>query len=129
MSSTELLLIAVVALFALMAYRMMPVKGIAAVSAEELQERLGKAKKSESQFIDVREPFEYQAGHVPGFRNVPLSQLKNRMQDIDKSKDVVVMCRSGARSMQAAKLLKKNGVPRVLNVTGGISRWTGKVEK
>lgn len=129
MSSSTLLLIAVVALMALMAYRMMPVKGIAAVSADELQERLNRGKKADGQFIDVREPFEYQAGHVPGFRNVPLGQLKNKLADIDKSKDVVVMCRSGARSMQAAKLLKKNGVANVFNVTGGISRWTGRVEK
>ncbi len=129
MSSGTLLLIAVLILLVLMAYKMMPVKGVAAVSAEELQERLNKGRKSDSQFIDVREPFEYQAGHVPGFRNVPLSQLKKRLQDIDKNKDVVVMCRSGARSMQAARLLKKSGVTKVFNVTGGISHWTGRVEK
>lgn len=129
MSSGTLLLIAVLILLVLMAYKMMPVKGVAAVSTEELQERLNKGRKSDSQFIDVREPFEYQTGHVPGFRNVPLSQLKKRLQDIDKNKDVVVMCRSGARSMQAARLLKKSGVTKVFNVTGGISRWTGRVEK
>ena len=81
------------------------------------------------QFIDVREPGEYKSGHVPGFRNVPLGQIKNRLDELPKEAEVVLMCRSGARSMMAAKLLKKNGYQKIVNVSGGISQWTGKQVK
>ena len=79
--------------------------------------------------VDVREVQEYQGGHIPGSINVPLSGLTGHTGNIPKDKDVALICRSGNRSMQAARILKKNGYQRIWNVTRGMSGWNGQVEK
>ncbi|MHB1627206.1 MAG: rhodanese-like domain-containing protein [Bacilli bacterium] len=106
-------------------YRMLPAKGVASIKGSQLQEKLAAKKTNGAQFIDVREPAEYKGGHVPGFRNVPLGQIANRLGELPKDAEVVLMCRSGSRSMMAAKILKKNGYQKIVNVSGGISQWTG----
>ena len=77
------------------------------------------------QIIDVREPREFidVLGHIRGARLLPLSQLMDRIGDIDKQGPVVAVCRSGARSAQATVLLKKAGFPKVANLAGGMLRW------
>ncbi len=110
-------------------YRMLPAKGVTSIKTPELQEKMAAKKTDGIQFIDVREPGEYKSGHVPGFRNVPLGQIQNRLGELPKDAEVVLMCRSGSRSMMAAKLLKKNGYQKIVNVSGGISQWTGKQVK
>ena len=77
------------------------------------------------QIIDVREPREFidVLGHIRGARLLPLSQLMDRIGEIDKQGPVVAVCRSGARSAQATVLLKKAGFPKVANLAGGMLRW------
>lgn len=77
------------------------------------------------QIIDVREPPEFTdvLGHIHGARLVPLSQLLDRVGEIDKGRPVVAVCRSGARSAQATVLLKKAGFAEVANLAGGMLRW------
>ena len=77
------------------------------------------------QIIDVREPREFidVLGHIRGARLLPLSQLMDRIGEIDKQDPVVAVCRSGARSAQATVLLKKAGFPKVANLAGGMLRW------
>ncbi|MCL6442649.1 MAG: rhodanese-like domain-containing protein [Alicyclobacillus sp.] len=117
-----------VAVIVYMVYRMIPAKGVKSIETDELKELL-KDKKNSHQFIDVREAAEYRAGHVPGFKNISLSQIHKRMNDITQDKPVVLMCRSGNRSMQAARILKKNGYNDIINVAGGMMRWKGSVER
>ena len=78
--------------------------------------------------LDVRTPQEYREGHIPGSQNVPLQQL-DKVEEVTENKDTVlyVYCRSGARSRQAASLLKQMGYTNVHN-TGGIAAYSGKVE-
>lgn len=78
-----------------------------------------------AQAIDVREPHEFAQERVPRFKNIPLSELKERMGEIDKEKRVVLLCRSGRRSALAAQELLKVGysAERVANIEGGIIRW------
>ena len=73
--------------------------------------------------IDVREPDEWAAGHVEGARHIPLGELPSRMDALDRSRPLVVMCRSGARSARAAQQLRAAGFERVRNLAGGILRW------
>ncbi len=78
-------------------------------------------------FIDVREQNEYDEEHIPGAKLVPLSEFTRRYEDdlpSDKSEEVVVHCRSGARSAQAVEFLNRNGYNAV-NVEGGILAWKG----
>jgi rhodanese-related sulfurtransferase len=73
--------------------------------------------------IDVREPSEYAAGHIPGVKLIPLGSLPSRVNEISKDKFVVMTCRSGNRSGQATKFLRDQGFDNVHNMTGGINAW------
>lgn len=111
----------------LMVRRMLPVKGVKNLKPQELQELM---KKPEGiQFIDVRESFEYKRGHIKGFRNVPLSVLKDHIAELDRQKSIVLMCQSGMRSRQAASVLVKHGYPNISHLQTGMSGWSGAVTK
>lgn len=79
--------------------------------------------------IDVREPVEYKNGFIPGAINIPLSQIEQRMGNIPKDRDLLLYCRSGMRSKNAARILRKNGYTRLVNLQGGISSWSGKLSR
>ncbi|MET8066864.1 rhodanese-like domain-containing protein [Micromonospora sp. NPDC005686] len=72
--------------------------------------------------LDVREPAEWQAGHAPGARHIPLGQLADRLSEVPANRPVVTVCRSGARSRRAAKLLVAAG-HEVHDLTGGMRAW------
>jgi len=73
--------------------------------------------------IDVREQWEYDAGHIPNVKLIPLGELPNRVNEIPKDKFVVMTCRSGNRSGQATKFLRDKGFDNVHNMQGGIVAW------
>lgn len=73
--------------------------------------------------LDVREPAEWQAGHAPRARHIPLGQLSARLAELPANRPVITVCRSGARSRQAAALLARDG-RHVHNLTGGMHAWT-----
>ncbi|MGO1058233.1 rhodanese-like domain-containing protein [Planococcus sp. FY231025] len=77
--------------------------------------------------IDVRKTEEVRAGKIPGAVNIPLSLLEFRLQDIDKSKEHVLVCRSGNRSGMAAQLLQSRGY-NVINMDGGMLDWDAPTE-
>lgn len=90
------------------------------VSAHELRERLDAVD-----VLDVRAPGEYASGHVPGAKNVPLTQLPVRIGEIDVRRDrpLAVICAGGYRSSAAASLLARSGFTNLMNVRGGTSAW------
>ena len=71
--------------------------------------------------VDVREPHEYAAGHVPGAISMPMASVPVRLQDLPRG-DVYVICESGARSWQVATFLAQRGI-EVTNVDGGTGAW------
>jgi sulfur dioxygenase len=77
------------------------------------------------QVVDVRERDEYEGalGHIHGAKWMPMAELPARIAEIDRQRPVVTVCRSGARSAQAALLLGKAGVRDVANLAGGMLRW------
>jgi rhodanese-related sulfurtransferase len=111
------LLLAAVIFFAIRP--LLPVKGVRQISAAQLKNEL---KDKNKQFVDVRTPEEFQLNHIQGFKNIPLQQLPQRMNELSKEKEVVVICQSGIRSRKASSLLKKHGF-KVTNVKGGVSAW------
>ncbi|MGD9562187.1 MAG: rhodanese-like domain-containing protein [Pyrinomonadaceae bacterium] len=76
-----------------------------------------------SQFIDVRTPEEYAAGHANRTRNIPLDELMENLDLIDKNEPVYLICATGRRSMEAAKLLNEAGYPRTVTIAGGTAAW------
>ncbi|WP_130481710.1 MBL fold metallo-hydrolase [Sphaerotilus mobilis] len=83
------------------------------------------------QVVDVREASEVgehadALGHIAGSINLPLGELPARVAELDAARPVVTVCRSGARSAQAAVLLQKAGLSRVANLAGGLLRWRGQ---
>ena len=93
------------------------------LSAEELKEILEGDKIGEFVLVDVRQPEEYGAGHIPGARLVPLGELEARHGELEKNKKIVTYCRSGHRSMGAAILLCGLGFKDVYTMDGGMLNW------
>jgi rhodanese-related sulfurtransferase len=75
--------------------------------------------------LDVREANETEIGRIPNAKHIPLSELPNRLKELEKykAKPIVVHCRSGMRSASATRLLKKEGFTEVYQLKGGINAW------
>jgi rhodanese-related sulfurtransferase len=87
------------------------------VSAEEAQAK----QKAEAVIVDVREPHEWREGYIPGAKLIiPLGSLAKRAQELDPSKEIIAVCRSGNRSIGAALILQRAGFTRVSSMTGGM---------
>ena len=121
----ELLIILVVAIIVYSLYTWWSQKRIVKpLTQEEFIEGYRKA-----QLIDVREPNEYEAGHILGARNIPMSQLKNRLKEIRPDKPVYLYCQSGLRSGRAAQMLHKKGYKELYHLKTGFKQWTGKIKR
>lgn len=81
-----------------------------------------------AQLIDVREPQEFERGHILGARNIPVTQMKQRLIEIRKDKPVYLYCQGSSRSARAAQLLHKKGYKHIYQLKGGFKRWTGKIK-
>lgn len=96
------------------------------ITAEQLKHRM--YAKVAPTVIDVREKGELDIGRLDFARIIPYSQLANRLEELDPSSPVVVVCRSGNRSFQACKLLASHGFRAVSHVTGGLLAWAERVD-
>jgi len=100
-------------------------KDVVDLTPIELAQRL--TDKQDFALIDVREPYEWQIGRIPGAQLIPLGNLRAAMASLDNTREVVVYCRSGVRSADAARWLRAAGF-RALNLSGGILRWSDDVD-
>ena len=73
--------------------------------------------------VDVREPDEFQAGHIAGAQLIPLGQLPQRLEVLPRDRAIVVACRSGRRSGEAVQLLLQHGFAEASNLAGGMLAW------
>ena len=103
------------------------VDGIPQISVEELKKKLD--AKDDVFVLDVREPHEYPIANL-GAPLIPLGQLEQRVGELaaEKDREIVVHCRSGARSQKAAIILKNAGFKKVENLAGGILAWADKID-
>lgn len=81
-----------------------------------------------AQLVDVREPKEFDGGHILGARNIPSSQMRQRFKEIRSDKPVYLYCQNSARSARTALLLKKKGYTQIYQLKGGFRQWTGKIK-
>lgn len=119
MEYLKYIIIALIVLFFIRS--MFPTKGVRNITSAQLKNELNDKNK---QFVDVRTSGEYKGNHIRQFKNIPLHQLEQKINQLSKDKEIVVICQSGMRSNKACKLLKKQGFKQVTNVKGGMSAWS-----
>jgi adenylyltransferase/sulfurtransferase len=101
---------------------------VPAITPEQLAQRL---KAGEDIFIlDVREPHEWGISNLShlGAKLIPQGQVLERMGELDTAREMVVQCRTGARSANVVRLLQQHGFSKLYNLEGGINRWAREVE-
>jgi adenylyltransferase/sulfurtransferase len=101
-------------------------KGIPEITPAELRERLNGPEPVT--LIDVREAVEQQVSSIPGARLIPLGQIPTRLDEMDRGQEVILYCRSGVRSAQAAEILLTHGFQRVRSLRGGVNAWAKEVD-
>lgn len=97
------------------------------VNNDELEMKL--ASSENIVVLDVREAAEYAFNHIPNAISIPLGELEQRSGELDKAKEIYVVCRTGSRSDLAAQKLAEKGFTKVINVIPGMSQWPGKTTK
>jgi adenylyltransferase/sulfurtransferase len=99
--------------------------GIPQISVQDLKQR---RDAGEDVFVlDVREPWEYQIANLGG-KLIPQNDVPNRLGELDRAHEIVVQCKSGARSQRIAEFLAQNGYKDVKNLAGGITAWADQID-
>ena len=98
------------------------------ISATRLKERLDQGH--DLRLIDVREPWEWDLANLEAFgaRLIPMATVPQHVQELDPDDEVVVYCRSGARSMRVLRYLQAHGFEKVRNLQGGLLAWSNEVD-
>ncbi|MDX1811549.1 MAG: rhodanese-like domain-containing protein [Gammaproteobacteria bacterium] len=94
---------------------------------KQLQEYLESAPEAYL-LLDVREPWEYEICHIENSMLLPMGQIPNRLDDLDKNQDIVVICHHGVRSRQVCLYMAHYGFENTINLDGGIEAWAQEVE-
>jgi len=92
----------------------------------EVKDRLKRGEKFT--ILDVREPDEWESGHIPQAKHIPLGQLESRLHELDPNEETVVVCRSGGRSNVACEFLSDLNY-NVINMPGGMTAWQGDIQQ
>jgi rhodanese-related sulfurtransferase len=93
------------------------------IEPKELHKLLESGNGDTPIVLDVREPWEFAQGHVPGAELIPLGELIQRVGELEQGRPVAVICETGSRSQSAAALLGREGFETIYNVLGGTSGW------
>lgn len=91
------------------------------VSPNEAQKKL--AQKPKPFLLDVRQPEEFRTDRIPGAKLIPLGELRSRLKELPQNQEIIVVCRSGNRSMSATRLLNSAGY-HATNLQGGMIAWS-----
>ncbi len=105
--------------------RLRVVSEVSEWEADRVRDLLETRPPDDYQLVDVRQPHEYRAVHLPGARLIPLDRLHLELAALDPDRPLVVYCRSGRRSAAAVSFLVHHGFDRAVNMRGGILAWTG----
>lgn len=84
-------------------------------------------RKEKVNILDVREPDEWESGHIPGAKHIPLGEINRALNELDPKQETIVVCRSGNRSGRACDYLSGLGY-NVVNMPSGMSDWFGDME-
>ena len=98
------------------------------LTAPELAAWLADGARPQPVLLDVREPWEVETCHIDGALTMPMNSIPARIDDLDVEATIVCICHHGARSMQVAAFLERNGFGKIINLTGGIHAWAVQVD-
>ena len=100
-------------------------------SSEITVHKLNEIREEDSkiQIVDVREDTEREHAHIKGTIHMKLSEIANRYTELDKNKNIFVMCHTGTKSQTVVKWLKKNEYEYCVNVLGGIDAWAALIDR
>src|SRR2546423_1073663 len=99
---------------------------VPSISVQELKRRMDAIEDFE--LIDVREPFEFEIARINGAKLIPLGEIAERADELQRGEPIVVHCHSGQRSAQAVRLLQQQGFSNVYNLDGGIDAWSDQID-
>src|ERR1700731_179368 len=102
------------------------VNAIPSISVHDLKQKL--QDNGRVMLVDVREEFEYDIARINGSTLIPLRELSARFGEMPRDKEIVVMCKSGARRAQATAFLRQQGFADVFNLEGGIDAWASEID-
>lgn len=100
-------------------FNALPKSDLAEVGPAEARRR----QREGAQLIDVREPDEWDSGHAPGARLVPLAQLSRQLPSLPRDRNILFICGTGRRSALATQMAQRMGLARASNVRGGMIAW------
>mgnify|MGYP001168743826 CR=1 FL=1 len=100
--------------------------GLPFISAEDVKRELN--EKASFEILDVREPHEFEIAKIPNSRLFPLSQLTNRIHEIDSAARYIITCHKGKRSREAYKQLRQAGLCHLQILEGGVDEWAQKID-
>jgi len=98
------------------------------ITAPELAARLADTSQPAPLLLDVRENWEFATCHIAGSTQIPMHLVPIRAGELGDDREIVCICHHGARSMQVAAFLERNGFENVTNLTGGIHAWALQVD-
>ncbi|MBM4191542.1 MAG: sulfurtransferase [Gammaproteobacteria bacterium] len=96
------------------------------ITVEQLKARIDAGERPP--VIDVREGWELDISNLAFARHIPMGQILARIGELDPATPLIIMCRSGGRSMQVTKILETRGFGSVFNLTGGILAWGERID-
>jgi adenylyltransferase/sulfurtransferase len=96
------------------------------ITAPELKAKID--RKDPFVLLDVREPYEYEICRIPGSKLIPVGELPARLSELDTADEIVLQCKSGARSARALHILQEAGFRKLANLRGGITAWADQVD-
>lgn len=101
-------------------------KPVKTISADQTRTLMSSSEFDQYQLVDVRQPGEYEQGHIPGALLIPLGDLPTRVSELDSDKETIAYCRSGVRSKSACQILSGLGIDSIYNMVGGIIAYNGE---
>jgi adenylyltransferase/sulfurtransferase len=96
------------------------------ITAPELKAKMD--RKEPFVLVDVREPYEYEICRIPGSKLIPVGELPARLSELDTADEIVLQCKTGARSARALHILQEAGFRKLANLQGGITAWADQVD-
>ncbi|MGH8396670.1 MAG: rhodanese-like domain-containing protein [Gammaproteobacteria bacterium] len=100
---------------------------VVSLSPREVAELRSKSTQTVT-ILDIREPWEYERVHLPDCLHIPMDDLRERLDELDREQTYVILCHHGNRSLQVSAFMQAQGFRDVINLSGGIEEWAVSLE-